>query len=313
MSLFRFRLGNDGERSRTELPDGLYEDVVSDALASDLDLLSASAEIGRTALSGGDAIEHLANAIHQAARITLDSIGGKDADAQRLALANDLLRILQKHSASALGAAESRLRSELLLHVTRRGTLAEAATVPRRPATPLARSDLFVNAEKVGVLSEIRSEIESADRIDLIMAFIKWSGLLKFRDDLARHCQRGRPLRVLTTTYVGATEARAVAELHRILAPGGHVLCTVPGISQISRYDMDRWGDRWRLTSLSATELFSTAFEPEDVSVTTYGNVLACVCFLEGIVTERLRPRELDHHDEEYQLIVAVDAVKAGR
>ena len=216
MSLFRFRLGNDGERSRTELPDGLYEDVVSDALASDLDLLSASAEIGRTALSGGDAIEHLANAIHQAARITLDSIGGKDAEAQRLALANDLLRILQERSASALGGAESRLRSELLLHVARRGTLAEAATVPRRPATPLARSDLFVNAEKVGVLSEIRSEIESADRIDLIMAFIKWSGLLKFRDDLARHCQRGRPLRVLTTTYVGATEARAVAELHRI-------------------------------------------------------------------------------------------------
>ena len=216
MSLFRFRLGNDGERSRTELPDGLYEDVVSDALASDLDLLSASAEIGRTALSGGDAIEHLANAIHQAARITLDSIGGKDAEAQRLALANDLLRILQERSASALGGAESRLRSELLLHVTRRGTLAEAAVVPRRPATPLARSDLFVNAEKVGVLSEIRSEIESADRIDLIMAFIKWSGLLKFRDDLARHCQRGRPLRVLTTTYVGATEARAVAELHRI-------------------------------------------------------------------------------------------------
>ena len=216
MSLFRFRLGHDGERSRTELPDGLYEDVVSDALASDLDLLSASAEIGRTALSGGDAIEHLANAIHQAARITLDSIGGKDAEAQRLALANDLLRILQERSASALGGAESRLRSELLLHVTRRGTLAEAATVPRRPATPLARSDLFVNAEKVGVLSEIRSEIESADRIDLIMAFIKWSGLLKFRDDLARHCQRGRPLRVLTTTYVGATEARAVAELHRI-------------------------------------------------------------------------------------------------
>ena len=105
---------------------------------------------------------------------------------------------------------------------------------------------------------------------------------------------------------------KAVSEIHRILAPGGHVLCTVPGISQISRYDMDRWGDRWRLSSLSAGELFATAFAPADTSVLTYGNVLTSVCFLEGIVTERLRKRELDYRDDDYQLIVAIDATKAG-
>jgi SAM-dependent methyltransferase len=105
---------------------------------------------------------------------------------------------------------------------------------------------------------------------------------------------------------------KAVSEIHRILAPGGRVLCTVPGISQISRYDMDRWGDRWRLTSLSAAELFASAFEPSSVSVVTYGNVFASICFLEGIVTEKLRAHELDHHDDDYQLIVAIDAAKAG-
>jgi superfamily II DNA or RNA helicase/HKD family nuclease len=216
MPLFRFRLGDDGEPQRTELPDGLYEDVVSDALASHLDRLAESAEVGRTPLSGADAVEHLSDAIHQAARIALDSIQGQHAEARRLGLANELLRLLQERSSSTLDASEARLRSELLLHVARRSALAEGGTIPARPATPLARSDLFVNAEKVGVVSELRSEIESADRIDLIVAFIKWSGLLKFRDELARHCQRGRPLRVLTTTYVGATEARAVAELHRL-------------------------------------------------------------------------------------------------
>jgi SAM-dependent methyltransferase len=101
-----------------------------------------------------------------------------------------------------------------------------------------------------------------------------------------------------------------VREVHRILAPGGRVLCTVPGISQVSRYDMDRWGDRWRLTSLSATELFATAFRPEDVIVVTYGNTLSSICLLEGIPAEKLRPRELDERHEDYQLIVAVDAVK---
>lgn len=216
MPLFRFRLGDDGDSERSELPDGLYEDVVSDALASHLETLAQSANVGRAPLSGADAIDHLSDAIHQAARIALDSIQGQHAETKRLALANELLRVLQSHAGNSLGAGEARLRSELLLHVARHGPLADGARPPARPSTPLARSDLFVNAEKVGVVSEIRSEIESADRIDFIVAFIKWSGLLKFRDDLARHCQRGRPLRVLTTTYVGATEARAVAELKRL-------------------------------------------------------------------------------------------------
>ena len=105
----------------------------------------------------------------------------------------------------------------------------------------------------------------------------------------------------------------ALAEIHRILAPGGHVLCTVPGISQISRYDMDRWGDRWRLTSLSAAELFARAFIPDQTSIVTYGNVFSSVCFLEGIVAEKLRQRELDSHDEDYQLLVAIDAMKTGQ
>jgi len=118
---------------------------------------------------------------------------------------------------------------------------------------------------------------------------------------------------ILTQTlhYVYDME-RAVAELHRILAPGGHILCTVPGISQISRHDMERWGDRWRLTSLSALELFQTAFQPPDITVSTYGNALSSISFLEGIVAEKLRARELDVCDDQYQLLVAVDAVKAA-
>jgi hypothetical protein len=73
---------------------------------------------------------------------------------------------------------------------------------------------------------------------------------------------------------------------------------------------MDRWGDRWRLTSLSATELFATAFDPARTTVATHGNVLTSICFLEGIVAEKLTPRELGTRDEDYQLLVTIDAVK---
>lgn len=216
MALFRFRLGDRSVPSLEELPDGLYEDIVSEALGGQLDELQHRASVGRAPLSGADAIEHLSDAIHQASRIALDAIQGKDAEQRRLALANALLHTLQAHAGGSLGSSESKLRAELLLHVARPDQFGADGEPPERPSTPLARSDLFVNAEKVGVVAEIRSEIESADRIDLIVAFIKWSGLVKFRDDLARHCQRGRPLRVITTTYMGATDARAVAELKRL-------------------------------------------------------------------------------------------------
>jgi len=116
---------------------------------------------------------------------------------------------------------------------------------------------------------------------------------------------------VLTQTLQFTYDMEAVvSELHRILKPGGCVLCTVPGISQISRYDMDRWGDYWRLTSLSARTLFETAFRTEDVHVEAHGNVLAATGFLHGLAVSELARDELEAHDDDYQLIVAVRAVK---
>ena len=105
----------------------------------------------------------------------------------------------------------------------------------------------------------------------------------------------------------------AVAELRRILAPGGTVLCTVPGITQVSRYDMERWGDRWRLTSQSAAELFGTAFEQASVDIATYGNAFSAVCLMQAIPSDRLSRRKLDRWEPDYQVIVAVAARKDAR
>jgi glycosyltransferase involved in cell wall biosynthesis len=102
----------------------------------------------------------------------------------------------------------------------------------------------------------------------------------------------------------------AVRTVHRILRPGGVVLATVPGISQISRWDMERWGDCWRFTTLSARRLFASMFPPEQVSVAPHGNVLAATAFLHGLAAQDLRPEELDYHDPDYQVLITVRAVK---
>jgi SAM-dependent methyltransferase len=102
----------------------------------------------------------------------------------------------------------------------------------------------------------------------------------------------------------------AIATLHRILKPGGVLLATLPGISQISRYDMDRWGDYWRFTHASARRLFGRIFPPENLTVQVYGNVLAAIAFLEGLAVEDLRVEDLAEQDDDYQVLLGVRAVK---
>jgi HKD family nuclease len=74
----------------------------------------------------------------------------------------------------------------------------------------------LTNAKDEPSLStELRAELASADRVDLLCAFIRWHGLRVLEDQLAQLSEHGVPFRVLTTTYVGATERRAVDELVR--------------------------------------------------------------------------------------------------
>jgi SAM-dependent methyltransferase len=102
----------------------------------------------------------------------------------------------------------------------------------------------------------------------------------------------------------------ALTTLRRILKPGSVLLATFPGISQISRYDMERWGDFWRFTTLSARRMFEEAFDAGNVTVESYGNVLAATAFLHGLAAQELTDEELNHRDPDYEVLIAVRACK---
>jgi len=103
----------------------------------------------------------------------------------------------------------------------------------------------------------------------------------------------------------------ATRTLHRILKPGGVLLATFSGISQISRYDMDRWGDYWRFTDASARQLFSEAFGLANVTITTHGNVLVACSYLHGLGAQDLEQSEVEYDDPDYQVLITVRAIKA--
>ncbi len=98
-------------------------------------------------------------------------------------------------------------------------------------------------------------------------------------------------------------------ELHRILRPGGVLLATLPCVSRIdTSYGVEK--DCWRFTGSACQRLFGSVFGKENVLIESYGNVLSCITFLEGIAYEELSRRELDKKDPLYPLIIGVRTIK---
>lgn len=102
----------------------------------------------------------------------------------------------------------------------------------------------------------------------------------------------------------------AIRGAYQLLKPGGTLLATVAGISQISRYDMDRWGDYWRFTTKSIEALFSPIFGA-NMEIQSHGNSLAACALLQGIALEDLPNKILlDAHDPDYPVIITIKAWK---
>lgn len=159
-----------------------------------------------------------------------------DESEQALVLARHLSPLIERQLRAARGAEErARLTQkilealgdpELLDHVPdqddptkiRRldSVTADAlgSVRPPRPATPLSDAALMTNARNEPTLAaELRAELASADEVDLLCAFVKWHGIRLLERELTQLRERGVPLRVITTTYIGATDAKALDRL----------------------------------------------------------------------------------------------------
>lgn len=100
----------------------------------------------------------------------------------------------------------------------------------------------------------------------------------------------------------------AIAHCYAALRPGGVLLATVPGISQVSRYDAARWGDYWRFTPQGAAALFRDTFGEEHVTHHAYGNLAVSIAFLRGLALEDLRNDMLEPIDSDYPVLIGVRA-----
>lgn len=195
-----------------ELRPGIYEQLVTVGLQSQLDALAGRLPVEQRALDAADASDRIAwHVSQQVERALLDV-----SDEERVRVGLEVARALLDRLAELTAAdPEARLTepASVLQAILRRspdGTPQRLAA----PLIPVLDTTLLTNAPGEPTLwSQLRSEIESADSIDLVMAFIRRSGIAPLVETLRRHCEDGRPLRVLTTTYTDSTEQRALDQL----------------------------------------------------------------------------------------------------
>jgi SAM-dependent methyltransferase len=116
---------------------------------------------------------------------------------------------------------------------------------------------------------------------------------------------------ILTQTLQYIYDLRAaIGHAHRILRPGGTLLCTMPVVSRIDRRELE--SEYWRLTAASCLRLFGDVFSLDGIAVRARGNVLAAVAFLIGMAAEELSARELEQDDPFFPVVVTVRATKAS-
>lgn len=190
---------------------GLYETLVTELLEHRLQELGPALHADTVALQNAEAADRIAWHISAVVERAIEMLPESQRASVGVKLAARLVEQISIHDSSGW------LRLEVPHHP---GRVLRAVTALRpdgtpdpisSPLIPLLDSTLLTNSPgEPNVGHQIATEIASADRIDLVMAFIRRSGVLPLRDHLRRHLDAGRALRILTTTYTGATEQAAL-------------------------------------------------------------------------------------------------------
>jgi superfamily II DNA or RNA helicase/HKD family nuclease len=203
------------------LPRGLYERLLTDLLAERLEEPGAMGDPELTELRRAEAADRIALHLAGVVERALDALPESERVSVGIELARRVIeQVVADTKVGALAAERPVVPARALRAV--RGRLPDGrAEAIDLPLIPLLDTTLLTNAPgepRVG--RQIQAEIASADRIDVVMAFIRRSGIAPLREALRRHVDAGRALRVLTTTYTGSTEAEA---LELLLGLGAHV------------------------------------------------------------------------------------------
>ncbi len=199
------------------LEEGIYEHVISESIDEALsDLGVEDAEI--RGISPEDSPEILSQYVAGIVRRALESAAGRhgssrtgisEAISEEVGICNGIIEgLIERTGDGSLARCLISGGGRQLLAV-RSGARRDLIGI--RPPTPMSFSTLFTNKRgEPSLMDELNKEIVTSDEVDFLVSFIKWSGIRTIRDSLERFARGGGKLRVLTTTYLGITDASAI-------------------------------------------------------------------------------------------------------
>ena len=210
-----------------KLKAGFYEQVINEHFAKQLEHIESrfkeTEKIDQTEASIvlSSYLKDIVTQGLESAKDTGETEGETTGLQRQIVLANKIIKLIQEetNNEELKESLVDKNGEELLTLLDSQNTIRvvdASARIPR-PQTSLSETSLFTGAKhEPQMFSELKAEINTCDRIDMLVSFIKWSGLSLLLESLKVFTQRGGKLRIITTSYLGATDFKAIEELNAL-------------------------------------------------------------------------------------------------
>ena len=210
------------------LKKGIYEQIISDKVNEELEKRKDEIDIKTEEIEREEAKEVLSKHLGDVAKKSLEFIKNLDIEKQ-IDICNNIISYLSKE----VGDEDIKInnihkKGEILLSIDEKKNNSNLKNKVR-PLTPISQSFLFTNSNnEPDLVSELKREILTSDKIDIIVSFIRWTGIRLIKDELIEHTKT-KKLRIITTSYLGASEFKAIK-----------FLSTLPNTEIKISYDTER-------------------------------------------------------------------------
>lgn len=200
---------------------GLYEKPINKKLNKALAELTDNFNVEKEQIDSEEAAGILSKYVKKVVERSLNNISKSDDDlAKQIELANKIIGAIKENTSEGIADDLEIAEDKQLLSVTDKTNTIQAINDKVkviRPVTSIAQSSLFTGAvHEPQMFSELKKEIFSCNCIDMLVSFIKWSGLRLLMEALTEFTNNGGKLRIITTSYMGATDIKAISELAKL-------------------------------------------------------------------------------------------------
>lgn len=196
---------------------GIYESIINKLIKSKLEAVDITKfHIAKTPIDKSEATFFLSQYLHRVINFAFSTLRGDDVVSKQIKLSNKIIELLDKELTKQqleqdLIDTQAELLTAIISKVNNPIEDFENYQTLITPYTRLSQSELFTgNNAGISLETEIKKEINSSNEVRFLVSFIKWTGIRIFQDDLKRFTNNGGKLKIITTSYMGVTEAKAI-------------------------------------------------------------------------------------------------------